>query len=187
MSSNATFLNHCVKSVRIRSYSDPYFPAFGLNTERSGVSLLIQYKCRKIRTRITPNTDTFLIRILVNISFVVTKLIRTKWKEWIIRICKNSSTWKHWKSILPSYMMGISQEMDHNQYTKFKWKVKNRTWFSGNIEQVVVIENLGGSAKVSAQSYNNRIKTAYIFLGQSILRQVRYNTLYNWIITLLSL
>ena len=25
---------HCVKSVRIRSYSGPDFPAFGLNTER---------------------------------------------------------------------------------------------------------------------------------------------------------
>ena len=24
---------HCVKSVRIRSYSGPHFPAFGLNTE----------------------------------------------------------------------------------------------------------------------------------------------------------
>ena len=30
---------HYVKSVRIRSYSGPYFPAFGLNTERYGVSL----------------------------------------------------------------------------------------------------------------------------------------------------
>ena len=27
-------LQHCVKSVRIRSYSDPYFPTFGLNTDR---------------------------------------------------------------------------------------------------------------------------------------------------------
>ena len=27
---------HCVKSVRIRSYSGPLFPAFGLNTERYG-------------------------------------------------------------------------------------------------------------------------------------------------------
>ena len=26
--------SHCVKSVLIRSYSGPYFPAFGLNTER---------------------------------------------------------------------------------------------------------------------------------------------------------
>ena len=49
---------HCVKSVRIRSYSGPYFPAFGLNTEDT-VSLRIQSECGKIRTRITPNTDTF--------------------------------------------------------------------------------------------------------------------------------
>ena len=40
-----------VKSVRIRSYSGPYFPASGLNTERYGVSLRIQSECRKIRTR----------------------------------------------------------------------------------------------------------------------------------------
>ena len=53
------FLFHCVKCVRIRSYSGPYFPAFRLNTERYGVSLLIQSECGKIRTRITPNTDTF--------------------------------------------------------------------------------------------------------------------------------
>ena len=43
----------------------PYLPAFGLNTERYEVSLRIQYKCRKIRTRITPNTDTF-HEVLVN-------------------------------------------------------------------------------------------------------------------------
>ena len=48
-----------LKSVRIRSYSGPYFPAFGLNTERYSVSLRIQSECGKIRTRITPNTDTF--------------------------------------------------------------------------------------------------------------------------------
>ena len=51
--------HHCVKSVRIRSYSDPYFPAFRLNTERYRLSLRIQSECGKIRTRITPNTDTF--------------------------------------------------------------------------------------------------------------------------------
>ena len=26
---------HCVKSVRIRSYSGPHFPAFGLNTDQN--------------------------------------------------------------------------------------------------------------------------------------------------------
>ena len=34
--------SHCVKNVRIRSNSGPYFPAFGLNTERYSVSLRIQ-------------------------------------------------------------------------------------------------------------------------------------------------
>ena len=28
--------NHCVKSVRIQSFSGPYFPAFGLNTRKYG-------------------------------------------------------------------------------------------------------------------------------------------------------
>ena len=27
--------SHCVKSVRTRSYSSPYFPAFGLNTDQN--------------------------------------------------------------------------------------------------------------------------------------------------------
>ena len=51
--------SHCVKSVRIRCYSGPHVPAFGLNTERYGVSVRIQPECGKMRSRITPNTDTF--------------------------------------------------------------------------------------------------------------------------------
>ena len=50
---------HCVKGVSIRSYSGPYFPPFGLNTKRYSISLRIQPECVKIRTRITPNMDTF--------------------------------------------------------------------------------------------------------------------------------
>ena len=52
-------ITHCVKNIRIWSYSGPYFPAFEENMERYRVSLLIQSKCRKVRTKITPNTDTF--------------------------------------------------------------------------------------------------------------------------------
>ena len=48
-----------VKSVRIRSFPGPHFPAFGLNTGRSSVFLCIQSECGKIRTRKTPSTDTF--------------------------------------------------------------------------------------------------------------------------------
>ena len=48
-----------IKSVRILNYSGPYFPAFGLNMERYSVSLRIQSEYWKIRSRVTPNTDTF--------------------------------------------------------------------------------------------------------------------------------
>ena len=51
--------SHCVKIVRIRSYSGPHFTGFGLNTERYGVSFRIQSESGKMHTRITPNTDTF--------------------------------------------------------------------------------------------------------------------------------
>ena len=67
---------HCVKSVRIRSYSGPYFPAFRLNTERYSVSLCIHSKCEKIRTGITPNSDTFNAVVeyaLINIKYKKTK------------------------------------------------------------------------------------------------------------------
>ena len=47
------------KCIRIRSYSGPYFPTFGLNTERYSVSLRIQSEYGKIRTKVTPNWDTF--------------------------------------------------------------------------------------------------------------------------------
>ena len=49
----------CGRSVRIRSYSGRYFPAFGLNTVVYGVSLRIQSECGKKRTRTTPNAETF--------------------------------------------------------------------------------------------------------------------------------
>ena len=48
-----------LKSVRIRNYSSLHSPEFGLNTERYGVSPLIQSECENMRTGITPNTDTF--------------------------------------------------------------------------------------------------------------------------------
>ena len=50
---------YCEKSVQIGSFSGSYFPAFGLNTERYSLCLYIYCKCGKIRTRKTPNTDTF--------------------------------------------------------------------------------------------------------------------------------
>ena len=49
--SNNTFgPSQCVKSVHIRKFFSPYFPAFGLNTERYRVSICGQFECGKIRT-----------------------------------------------------------------------------------------------------------------------------------------
>ena len=45
--------DHCVKSVRRRSFFWSVFPTFGLNTERYSVTLRIQSECGKTRTRKT--------------------------------------------------------------------------------------------------------------------------------------
>ena len=54
-----SYIKHCKESARIRSFSGPYFPTFGLNTVIYGVSFRIQSEFGKIRTRKTLNTDTF--------------------------------------------------------------------------------------------------------------------------------
>ena len=50
-----------------------YSPAFGLNTERCSASLRIQSECGKIRTRKTPNTDTFHAVFLAIVSILYPK------------------------------------------------------------------------------------------------------------------
>ena len=50
---------HWVKSVRTRSFSGPYFPAFGMNTERYSVYVRIESESGKIWTRKSPDTVTF--------------------------------------------------------------------------------------------------------------------------------
>ena len=55
--------------------SNPYFPAFGLNTERYEASLRIQSECGKMRKRTTPNTDTF---YAVQIAKVMRKSLKKR-------------------------------------------------------------------------------------------------------------
>ena len=66
---------HCVESVRISSFSGSYFPAFVLYLQRYGVSLHIQSKFGKIRTRKTPKTDNFQA-VLIGCFFVLIVLMR---------------------------------------------------------------------------------------------------------------
>ena len=69
---------HSVKSVRTLGYSGPHFPAFGLNTERYGVFLRIHFKCGKLWTRITPNTDTFQAVIVTLVLKLLEEVILVK-------------------------------------------------------------------------------------------------------------
>ena len=50
---------HCAKSVRIRRFFGPNYSAVRLNMEIYSVNLQIQSECGKMRTRKTPNMDTF--------------------------------------------------------------------------------------------------------------------------------
>ena len=59
---------HCVKSVLIRSFSGPYFPTFGLNTEIHRVNLRFQFEYGKTRTRKLRIRALFTKRWWININ-----------------------------------------------------------------------------------------------------------------------
>ena len=62
---------HCAKNARSRSFSGPYFPTFGLNTEIRRVNLRFSSKCGKIRSRKTLNTDTLHAVIMYSFAIVI--------------------------------------------------------------------------------------------------------------------
>ena len=74
---------HCVEGVRIRSYSGPYFPAFGLYGEIRSISSV----------RIRENTDQnnfeygHFLRSVLNIKQLVITILYI--------ICVNILTWYH--------------------------------------------------------------------------------------------
>ena len=77
--------NHCVKRVCIRIYSDPHFsrifPFSRIRTEYGGISpysVRMQENAGKMRTRITPNTDSFYV---VNMAVIFKKIIHSHYLE----------------------------------------------------------------------------------------------------------
>ena len=55
-------LRNSITALKMSKYgifSRPYFPAFGLNTKRYGLSLRIQSECGKVLTRKNSYLDTF--------------------------------------------------------------------------------------------------------------------------------
>ena len=85
-------LYHCLKSVRIRRYSGPHFPAFGLNTERYSVS---PYSVRMQKNVDHNNSEyghfsrsvlfacfTFLyVAIFSCCTFLILKNIENEWRQ----------------------------------------------------------------------------------------------------------
>ena len=62
---------HCYSSYSLRKkclYSEFFFPAFGLNTERYKISLCIHSEWGKIWTKKSPNTDTFHAVVITTIN-----------------------------------------------------------------------------------------------------------------------
>ena len=71
-------LLHCVESVRIWSFSGLYFPAVWLNAQRYFVSLRTQSEYGKMRTRKTPNTDTFYVILTTTVCIFNVKSRKEK-------------------------------------------------------------------------------------------------------------
>ena len=87
---------HCVKSVRIWSFFGQYLSAFGLNTERYGVSLRIQSECGKILTRKTPNTDTFHAVMYMHIR-ICEAVSQNKKKCFFCQTDEKEKFYGHWR------------------------------------------------------------------------------------------
>ena len=69
------YIHHCVKSVQNGVFSGPYFPEFGLNTERYEVSLLFSPNAGKYGLEKTPYFDTFHIVFVFAITVMIDVII----------------------------------------------------------------------------------------------------------------
>ena len=97
-----------------------YFPAFGLNMERYGVFLCIQFECEKIRTRKNSVFDTFREVLCPNLNFTVENKMRNSHKRGWSDFKFNIIDW----DILFPKIVRIFQWMWKKQFLsrKMEWK-----------------------------------------------------------------
>ena len=87
-------------------FSNPYFSAFGLNTERYSVSLRIQSERGKIRTRKTFVFGHFSHSVTINpslgyhdgfsiVSWVFTVPLDSMWYRWSVHVASTSTKTNH--------------------------------------------------------------------------------------------
>ena len=122
MKNKKTGLSHCVKSVRIRSYSDPHFPTFGLKTEYLSV---FSPNAGKIRAGITSNTDSFyavpIVLLLMFYFYRNTEIysvnlrIQSKCEKIQIRKIPNTGTFN---------VVQISRKISYKYFGKSKFDIE---------------------------------------------------------------
>ena len=117
-----------MKSACIRSCSGPHFPAFGLNTERCGVSVCIQSEFVKIRTRITPNTDTF-HKVYVKYSTIPDKTFGTK-------KVNQAATGKHSKTLISFFCATFHCNCQKFYFLKGDWSLARRFYLTGDMTKL---------------------------------------------------
>ena len=111
--------HHCVKSIRIRSFSSPCLLAFGLNRERYGVCIRIRPECRseklQIRRLFTKcmSYRMYLIIWLANIKYAISLQKKMNIK---CKICFFSYFWNQ-RSLSKrlSFILMISETKNRRQ------------------------------------------------------------------------
>ena len=98
-----------MKSIRIRSFSAPYFLAFGLNSEVYVANLRFQSGCRKIRIRKTPNKATFyVVAVFMFFLYTITDSLSQYFKRQFLT--RNACIINHLQlsSSIPLHPVGFS-------------------------------------------------------------------------------
>ena len=119
--SNFSNQYHCVKSVCIRSFSGPCFRAFGLHTEKFEVSLRLQSKCEKIKTRKTPYTDNF-NAIYSNCFVTIVIIFKISVNDFLLMIFENTKYFKMWNWNF--YRVFYWKPGSRRNQIEKKWKIK---------------------------------------------------------------
>ena len=125
------YIQHCVKSVRIWSFSAPYFPTFGLNTERNDAEkyIAIAAKCRTEKLRIQTlftqckrsRKAPYAEKCTANKSVDIWCLVKMHSSQVIFNALPNIKQHRHWR-------LAGKTLCEKCQNTEFFWSVISRIW-----------------------------------------------------------
>ena len=128
--------SHCVKNVHIRSYSGPYFPAFGLNTERSPYSVQVREKTDQTNSEYRHFSRSIWFYVvfrrhtmehLLNISYG--ENIRKKYEE-LLSFCHSRS---NKRDVFSISVYSVKIRHGHK-----RWMKKVRYWMNSYYDKLCV-------------------------------------------------